>query len=61
MLGWAGGSFDPEQFDMRAANAAILAAQILAVSDEALAKKLQAARAAMRSAALEADRKLAAE
>lgn len=23
LLGWAGGSFDPEQFDMRAANAAI--------------------------------------
>ena len=42
-----------------AANAAILAAQILAVSDEALTQKLQAARAAMRSAALEADRKLA--
>ena len=44
-----------------AANAAILAAQILAVSDEALTQKLQAARAAMRSAALEADRKLAAD
>ena len=44
-----------------AANAAILAAQIIAVSDETLAQKLQAARAAMRSAALEADRKLAAE
>ena len=44
-----------------AANAAILAAQIIAVSDEALTQKLQAARAAMRSAALEADRKLAAE
>jgi 5-(carboxyamino)imidazole ribonucleotide mutase len=44
-----------------AANAAILAAQIIAVGDEALTQKLQAARAAMRSAALEADRKLAAE
>ena len=44
-----------------AANAAILAAQILAVSDEALTQKLQAARAAMRSAALEADRKLATD
>jgi 5-(carboxyamino)imidazole ribonucleotide mutase len=44
-----------------AANAAILAAQIIAVADEALTQKLQAARAAMRLAALEADRKLAVE
>ena len=44
-----------------AANAAILAAQILAVADEALTQKLQAAREAMRLAALEADRKLAVE
>ena len=44
-----------------AANAAILAAQILAVGDSALTAKLQAARQAMRLAALESDRKLAVE
>ncbi len=42
-----------------AANAAILAAQILAVGDAALAEKLKAARQAMRLAALEKDRELA--
>ena len=44
-----------------AANAAILAAQILAVGDSVLTIKLQAARQAMRLAALESDRKLAVE
>jgi 5-(carboxyamino)imidazole ribonucleotide mutase len=44
-----------------AANAAILAAQILAVSDEALAKKLTASREAMRQKVLEKDRKLAVD
>lgn len=42
-----------------AANAAILAAQILAVGDAALAEKLKTAREAMRLAALQKDRELA--
>ena len=41
-----------------AANAAILAAQIIAVSDAALAGKLNAARQAMREAILQSDQKL---
>lgn len=41
-----------------AVNAALLAAQILAVSDEALAKKLDERRAAEAAAVLEKDRKL---
>ncbi len=44
-----------------AANAAILAAQIIAVSDAALSAKLKAAREEMRQKILEKDRKLAAE
>ena len=44
-----------------AANAAILAAQILAVSDASLTQKLLAAREAMRLAVLQKDRALAVE
>ena len=44
-----------------AANAAILAAQILAVSDADLYQKLVDARVAMRQSVLEKDRKLAVE
>ena len=44
-----------------AANAAILAAQIIAVSDEALTQQLVAAREAMRQAVLQKDRMLAVE
>ena len=44
-----------------AANAAILAAQIIAISDEALTQQLVAAREAMRQAVLQKDRMLAVE
>lgn len=44
-----------------AANAAILAAQILAVSDDALAEKIAAKRAADSAAVLEKDAQIAAE
>ena len=44
-----------------AANAALLAAEILALSDEALAERLEARRAAERQKVLEKDRALAAQ
>ena len=44
-----------------AANAALLAAQIIALGDEALTAKLIAGREAMRLAAIQADHELAAE
>ena len=44
-----------------AKNAATLAVQILAVTDESLAQKLEAQREAMRAAVAEADRKLQSE